>query len=111
MAFDSGGGMQHQVKTGSCPSNWGVVTNATSPTGSPPFGAHDPGTYVRSVISLLLKASPGRARFEQFGQSELTMSENDSFVLQASSLYTRNVPKHVPPDASHVHSVQALVSV
>lgn len=111
MAFESGGGMQHQVKTGSCPSNWGVVTNATSPIGSPPFGAHVPGTYVRSVISLLLKASPGGKKFWQFGPSDPTMSEKDSFVLQVSSLYTRNVPKHVPPDASHVHSVQVLVSV
>jgi len=64
-----------------------------SPIASPPVGVHEPGTYTMSVISLLPTAVPAIEKLEHKVISEVKPSATmSSFVLQALSLYTRNMP-------------------
>lgn len=81
-----GAGMQHHV-TAVDSSGYAV------PIGDAPVGSHLPGTYVRSVSSLLPIATPCIDKLEHKVNSDVTPSiVSASFVLQLSSLYTRNVP-------------------
>ena len=95
--------MQHQVAA--------VVSSGCAvPTARPPLALHEPGTYTMSVISLLPTSVPAIEKLEHKIFSEVKPAATSSLVMQASSLYTRKMPEHSPPDALHAHSVHLRLS-